>query len=251
MTELLLAQEKGQYISGRQYLGFYFSTGLASYREDLLVPLGFHGPGISLGGNFTHQTEKTIIDIRLKVGMGYMKNRYSHESWVLSLEICPSWIRKLFEHEKYGQLWGGVCIPLKLNNLFLESWDDSHLYWLTAYSLAIASEWRKMISRKLNMVARIEIPIFGWVSRPPTYRYNKQDALTHLGFHLTEPNKSMAFETLDDYRALLFQICLKRDMNRSLLTIGLEFQYQYCRIPQEIWGLNTSIFLSYLWRIGS
>ena len=249
LTELLLAQEKGGNTSGEHYLGFHFSTGLASFREDLLVPLGFHGPCISVGGNYTHQTAKNMIDIRLKLGMGNMKNRYSHEVWALSIEICPSWIRKLAEHRKYGQFWGGFSIPLQMNNLFHESWDEAHLYWLTAYSLAVATEWQKQVSGTIHSVVRIEIPLFGWVSRPPTYRYNKQDALNHVSFHLSEPNKSLHFETLDTYRSLFVHMLFKRKMRGSRLNFGLEFQYKYCRKPKNIWGLNTSILLSYQWRV--
>ncbi len=245
------AQETGKRASKMQYLGFHFSSGINSYREDLLVPLGFHGPGISLGGNYTHRTEKNSINLCLKFNMGYMKNRYSHEAVRLALELRPSWIRKLVNHQKYGEFWGGICIPMQINDLFIFSWDEAHLYWLTSYSLAIATEWQKKILQKFNAVARMEIPLFGWVSRPPTYRYNKQDALNHVSFHFTEPNKSLHFETLNDYRALFFQLLFKREMRRSLLNFGLEFQYNYCRKPQKIWGLNTSIIFSYQWRIGS
>jgi hypothetical protein len=251
ICEVLLAQEQEKSASRRQYLGFQFNSGIDSYREDLLVPLGFHGPAISLGGNYTHRTQTNSIDFRLKFNMGYMKNRYSHEAVRLALEIRPSWIKKLADHQKYGEFWAGFSIPMQINDLFIFSWDDAHLYWLTAYSLALATEWQKKISQKYNAVARMEIPIVGWVSRPPTYRYNKQDALNHLGFYFSEPNKSLHFETLDDYRALFIQLLFKREMRRSLLNLGLEFQYNYCRNPQKIWGLNTSILLSYQWRIGS
>ena len=251
MCEILLAQEQQKSTSRRQYLGFHVSSGIDSYREDLLVPLGFHGPGISFGGNYTHRTEKNSLNIRLKLGMGYMKNRYSHEAVRLVLEIRPSWITKIVDHQKYGEFWGGISIPMQINDLFIFSWDDAHLNWLTSYGLALATEWQKKISQKYNAVARMEIPLVGWISRPPAYRYNKQDALNHLSFYFSEPNKSLHFETLDNYRALFIQMLFKREMRRSLLNLGLEFQYNYCRRPQKIWGLNTSILFSYQWRIGS
>jgi hypothetical protein len=141
ICEILLAGEKEKSTSRRQYLGFHVSSGIDSYREDLLVPLGFNGPGISLGGNYTHQTEKNSINIRLKLGLAYLKNRYSHEAAALVLELRPSWIRKLYDHQKYGEFWGGISIPMQINDLYIFSWDDAHLYWLTAYSLALATEW--------------------------------------------------------------------------------------------------------------
>jgi hypothetical protein len=247
---MLRAQEEGKYASKVKHLGFHLSSGIASYREDLLVPLGFNGLGLSLGPIYTRQTENSLVQVRLKVGFGYLKNRYSHEAWVLMLEIRPSWMRKFAEHDRYGKFWGGICIPLQMNNLFLESWDDAHLYWLTAHSLGAAFQWEKRVSRKNHAVFRMEVPVFSLVSRPPTYRYNKQDALTCFTFHFTEPNSSLHLETLDMYRALFIQALLRREVRRSLLTLGLEFQYSYCREPERIWGINTSIFVSYQWRIG-
>jgi len=144
-----------------------------------------------------------------------------------------------------------MSIPLQMNNLFIESWDEAHLYWLTAHSVALATEWQKKFSKKYDLSARMEIPIIGWISRPPTYRYNKQDALNHFGFHFSEPNKSLHFETLDTYRALYLQALFKKEMSCSFLSLGLEFQYKYFRNPQKIQGINTSILLSYQWRIGS
>jgi len=246
-----LAQEKVEGTTGGQHIGVQLGGGIASYREDLLVPLGFDGPGFSLGGVYDRRTEKNLIQIHLKVGFGHLKNRYSHEAWVLAFEMRPSWVRKLAEHCRYGQFRGGVSIPLQMNNLFLESWDDSHLYWLTAHSLAAALQWEKKVSRKDRAVVRMEVPFLSLVSRPPAYRYNKQDALNHWTFHFSEPNRSLHLETPDKYRALFIQMLFRRQVRQSLLSLGLEFQYAYCRKPEKIWGLNTSIVVSYQWRIGS
>lgn len=234
-----------------KFLGLYCNTGIYSYREDLLVPLGFHGPGFSLGGIYTHRSDISSINVRLKLGMGLLENRYSHNAWAAIMEIRTSWITKLADYQRYGEFWGGFSVPLQMNNLFFESWDESHLYWLTAHSLAVAAEWKKQISPKYDAVFRMEFPLFGWVSRPPTYRYNKQDALTHIGFHFTEPNKLLHFETIDDYRSLFIQMLFKRETPQSILNLGLEFQHIYFREPEIIRGFNTSISISYQWRIGS
>lgn len=244
------AQEKGKNPTNTKHLGVHLGVGISSYREDLLVPLSFDGPALSLGAIYTRRTEKNLIDFRLRVGAGYLKNRYSHEAWVMILEIRPSWIRKLGQHQRYGEFWGGICFPLQMNNLFVESWDEAHLYWLTAHSLGTAFQWEKKISQKNHSVIRMEIPLLGWVSRPPTYRYHKQDPLTHWTYHITEPNRSLHLETLNTYRALFIQMLFSRGIRLSRLNLGLEFEYKYYSKPQKIWGLNTSILLSYQWRIG-
>ncbi len=243
------AQEKST--TRMKHLGFLFSGGIASYREDLLVPLSFDGAALVLGGMYTRQTEKNLLHIRLRFGTGFLQNRYSHQAYAAGLEIRATWLRKLGRHHRFGELYGGLCLPLQMNNLFFESWDDAHLYWLTAHGLGAALEWRKKISRKFNPVVRLEIPLLSFVSRPPSYRYRKQEALTHLTYHFSEPNRALHLETPDTYRALFMQMLFRREMRRALLNLGLEFQYNYCRRPQKAWGLNTAIFLSYQWRIGS
>jgi hypothetical protein len=250
LGELSRAQGMAQSSSQGKHLGLYLSTGIASYREDLIVPLGFNGPALSIGGVYRQQSENDLFHVRLRFGLGHLKNRYSHEAWGLMQDIRLSWVRHLKEHPKYGQFWAGGSLPLQMNNLFFESWDDSHLYWLTAHSLAGAFLWHKRISPKNDLSVRIEIPFFSWVSRPPTYRYAKQDPLDHFTYHYSEPNKSLHFETIDTYRNVFIQMLLKREMGRSLFHVGLEFQSYYFSRPKKILGLNTFLVLSYQWRIG-
>lgn len=244
------AQGVTQYLSQGKHLGMYLSTGIASYRDDLIVPLGFHGPALSLGGVYRQDSEQNLYHIRLRFGLGHLENRYSHEAWVLIQDIRLSWVRKLREHPKYGTFWVGGSVPLQMNNLFFESWDDSHLYWLTAHSLAGAFLWQKRVSFKNDVSLRLEIPFFSWVSRPPTYRYVKQEPLEHLTYHYSEPNHSLHFETMSKYRNIFVQMFFTRQVRRSLLHIGLEFQSYYCLRPKKILGLNTFLVLSYQWRVG-
>ena len=245
------AQDAGATADPVRFLGFHLDAGLHSFREDLLVPLGFNGPGLSIGGIFTRQNGNAFFNIRLRLGVAYLKNRFSQEAGLATLELRPAWLWKLDPREGTGGFWGGICVPLQINSdLGLHSWDDSHLYWLTTYSIGPAGEWRKSLTQKSTAVVRMETPLIGWVSRPPTYRFNKQDALTSFSFHLSEPNRSLHFETVDNYRAVFLQMFLKREAGRSLFSYGLEFQYNYCNVPKKVYILNTSMILSYQWRIG-
>ncbi|HEX9975352.1 MAG TPA: hypothetical protein VGD14_25085 [bacterium] len=233
------------------HLGINVNCGLASYREDLVVPLGFHGLGLSFSAIYSRQTENKLLNARWRFGLGYMQNRYDHEALIIVQEIRSSWLKKFNVFEHYGEFWGGICLPLQMNNLFWGSWDDAHLYWLTAYGMGAAFQWQKKISSDKQALVRIEIPIINWVSRPPRYRYTKQEPKHHLSYQYSEPNKSLHFETLDDYQALFVQLLLRKEMKRSLLNLGIEFQYHHFSKPEDIWGLNTLLLFSYQWRIGS
>ena len=246
-----LAQNQGEIKTRVHYLGVHLNSGLYSYREDLLVPLGFHGPGFSLGAVYTYQSEKNRVHVRLRLGMGHMTNRYSHEAWGLFPELHSSWLRTLAEPHRWGGFWIGVCYHTRMNNLFIESWDDSHLYWLTSHSLGISVEWQKELSKKNGAVIRVESPVIGFVSRPPVYRYKKQEPLNHWTYHFTEPNRNLHIVTCDTYRALFLQMLFVRKIRSGQLNLGIEFQYAYYQKPEKIWGLNTSAVISYQWRIGS
>jgi hypothetical protein len=233
------------------HLGINVTCGLASYREDLVVPLGFHGLGFSLGAAYSQQTEKNALYARLRIGLSYMQNRFDHEALVLVQEIRFSWLKKFIVTQRSGEFWGGICLPLQMNNLFWGSWDDAHLYWLTAYGMGAAFQWQKKISSDKQALVRMEIPIIDWISRPPSHRFTKQEPTNHVTYHYSAPNKSLHFATLDTYQALFIQLLLRKELKRSLLNLGIEFHYNHCSEPENIWGLNTLLIFSYQWRIGS
>lgn len=231
------------------YLGVFLGSGIASYREDLVVPIDFHGPGFFIGAEFTRNSQNAIIDIRSRFGLSFLKNRFSHKAYAAILEIRSVWIKRLSYNREYGELWGGICVPMKMNNLFMESWDDSHLYWLTTYSLGPVGEWHKRLSSGREIRVHLGIPALSLISRPPEYRYKKQEPLTHLGYHFSGPNRALHLELPDDYRAVFGRVSFTRDMKHAILNIGLEFEYGYCRKPRPIYALSTTLAFSYQWRI--
>ena len=206
-------------------------------------------PALSLGGVYSRQSANDFIQIRLKIGLGHIKNRYAHEAWVLMPDIRLSWVKKLVTDRQYGTFWAGLCLPHQMVNLFFESWDDAHLYWLNAYGLGPSFRWHKVISIRDQIIFRTEFPLFSWISRPYSYRYKKQEPLNHLTYHFTEPNRALHLKNITDYRSFFIQILFRRQMTASLLNFGIEFQYTYCRLPEEISGYQTFLIFSYQWRI--
>ena len=250
LIEISNSQDHIESTANSSYLGIIFSGNLTSCREDLLVPLGFSGPGFTLGADYTRMGENNNFDIFMRFGLAFLKNRFSHKAYAASIEIHPAWVKRLSDDVESGEFRVGFGLPMKMNNIFIESWDDSHLYWLTSYSIGPACKWQKKLSSKREFSVYLEIPVISLVSRPPAYRHNKQEALTHLTYHFTEPNKHLSLELPDIYRAFFINLHLRRNMNHALLNVGLEFNYNYCSEPKDIYALNTSIILSYQWRTG-
>jgi hypothetical protein len=232
------------------HLGVLLGSGIASYREDLIVPLSFDGPAFFLGAHYTSQTEQRCLQIRLRFSAAVLENRYSHKAYAAGIELRPTWTKRLTGQGGGGQLWGGFGLPLQMTNLFIDSWDDSHLYWLTVHSLAAVLEYRSVIGPLGESSLSIELPVVGFVSRPPAYRHEKQEALNHWTYHFSGPNKSLRFEGLWEFQSPLVQIMIRRGSQGSLLRVGLELQLDHATEPEDIWGINTRIVATYQWRIG-
>lgn len=231
------------------HLGIYGAGGIASYRDDLLVPISFDGPAFALGAVYSNRTDERRFDSRLKLGAGFLGDRYSHPAYALSLEVRTSWLVRVTESRQAGSLWVGACLPLQMNNEFFDSWDDSHLYWVSAYMLGVAAAWETGVSQEFTARVRVEIPLLGFVSRPPEYRYNKQDALNKWTFHFSEPNKGLELESLGRYRSILIRTVLDHEVSSGTWVFGLEFEYRYCSRPLPVQTMQTSIIASYLWRL--
>ncbi|MDH3199168.1 MAG: hypothetical protein OEO21_13105, partial [Candidatus Krumholzibacteria bacterium] len=232
-------------------LGFSAGAGIGSYREDLIVPLGFSGPGVFAGVMYARDAAKSRLQVEFRFRAGYLENRYAHGTFAAALSLRPSWTRRLLLTDSAGELRAGLCAPLSINYLIDHSWDDAHLYWLAAYGLGVSAEWQKTIVAGHDGLLRMEFPLLAMVSRPPSLRLNKQDPTGQWSYYLSKPNQTLQLETLDTYRAFLLQLLWRRGASNTLWDVGLEFTYEYCDTPEPVWALNTSLFLSIRWRIRS
>lgn len=231
------------------HLGVSLNGGIGSWRDDLLVPLGFDGPAVALGAEYSYRDPRNLVRAHLRIGAAYITNRFSHEALALRFELRPSWLRTIGIGEGLGEFRAGVAFPVQINDLFLASWDDAHMYWLASYGVGPALEWRKNVAEGSAVQVHLQAPLLSLISRPPSYRHNKQDAMTEVGFFFSEPQRALHLEGPDSYRAFLARAIYSRRIGSSLLNLGLEFDYNYYTEPETIRGLNSSIVLAYLWRI--
>ena len=144
---------------------------LASFRDDLIVPLGFHGPGVIIGSSFQHNQGEWQFNFPLSYKFDFLINRFSHMGMAFSLDVSPSLLRTVSPGESLGNFKAGLALPFKINNYFPFSWDDAHLYWFTIRSAAVVIEWTTTTASKRAIALRIEFPLVSQISRPPTYRH--------------------------------------------------------------------------------
>ncbi|UCD63968.1 MAG: hypothetical protein JSW34_00645 [Candidatus Zixiibacteriota bacterium] len=232
------------------HIGPVLSTGIGSHREDLVVPISFDGPVFSLGAGYTVRTVRSCLRLRLLASAALLENRFSHEAYAVALELRPSWTKLVWSGPLDRQFWCGIALPLQMRNLFMDTWDDAHLYWLTTHSLAAVGEYHTRLPYLGYSVVRLDLPIMGLVSRPPDSRYQQQEPLNHVSYHFSAPNSSFAFKSIWGYQSPLLQILIRRGSKGALMNLGLEFTLDHCPAPQDTWILNTRLLFSYQWKIG-
>jgi len=81
------------------------------------------------------------------------------------------------------------------------SWDDEHLYWITAYSLGPTAAWHGKARGRPAWLG-VDVPIVAAVSRPGDDRLNQIDRLTKLSGHFVDTQRALRFATLPEYAAL-------------------------------------------------
>jgi len=212
---------------------------LGSFRDALIVPLGFHGPGVIVGSSFQHLSGDWQFDLPLTYKFDFLLNRFSHLGLAFSLDVNPSLLRTIHLGGNRGNFKAGLALPFKINNYFPFSWDDAHLYWFTIRSTALALEWATPATSKRDITLHMEIPLFTQISRPPVYRHDKQDpGLAWWGFKSTEAKRQYQSVSWADYQSVRINAEYATTPKSSWI---LEFEYDHAVIPKEVWAMSTSL----------
>ena len=155
------------------------TLGSTSARDDLLVPLAFTGPAVGLGARYSLAAGRQRADVELQLGIGLLHNRFDHQAEQLAHGLAAGYRYTL----PNGSELGGIA-RWHDELSYLESWDDAHGYWLSQLVVGATARDTRMLSSAMALETRAELALLGVVSRPPGRRTNKQDALTHFGYHV-------------------------------------------------------------------
>ncbi len=219
----------------------YYQLGLelSSNRDDLLIPLAFNGPGLALGLGHTRTFSTWTLDIPVSFKFDFVFNRFNHPGALLSFDLNPTLLRSIYKNDKWGRFRGGLALPFKMNNQFIFSWDDAHLYWFTTKGVNLALAWCKDWSSSTTHV-ELSIPLITWISRPESYRYEKQDAsLNWLGFRSPEEKRKYKRAGYDEYQAIALSLSHHQASRAGRWKFG--FEYDHYTLPSDVWVLSTKL----------
>jgi hypothetical protein len=154
-------------------------VGQSSARDDLLIPLAFTGPAVGLGARYALAAGPHRAEAELQLGIGVLQTRFHQQAEQLSHGLAVGYRRELASGFELG---GIVRWHDELS--YLESWDDAHGYWLSQLVLGASARHVATLASRLVLETRAELALVGIAARPPGRRLNKQDALTHVSYHL-------------------------------------------------------------------
>ena len=171
-------------------------------RDDLVRPFRFAGPsgGVSLG--FAHVTAKAEHDAQFALGLAYLTNSFGQESFAFRIRGHYRYLRSLSSAPATMRVSLGVAARANWLPTYHADWDDAHLYWFTSYDVGPTAKVQWHSLGPGSLLLSLDLPIFALVSRPPRYRFNKQDELKSLGYWFAEPHSDLTLATLTHYKAL-------------------------------------------------
>lgn len=185
-------------------------------RDDIVVPLRFSGPGISLLLSYKRHGAVHQHEVNGRLGLAYLRDRYGFSGAMLSSSVSYQYLYGRSDNSRGAKIFPGGQLRWSLNDEFFFDWDEEHLYWLTTIDLGPVLRYSRTIKNDRKFHATLYLPVVTAISRPPLYYYYKTDNLTQLGFWFNKPHEDLHFAFFDTYQAV--ELSLACEKGRMTLT---------------------------------
>jgi len=223
--------------------GYGLTLSFDQARDDLLAPVRWSGPGIGLRGSWTWGGSDVRHVLALSVPLSVFSNRYGHEAYALAPTVAYGYLKPVAQGGS-GSAWVGGRLRLDMFNGFYVSWDDEHLYWMTAYSLGPTAAWHGQ-ARRLTTWLGLDVPLVAAVSRPSADRLNQIDRLTKLGGHFLDTQRALRFATLPGYAALHATAGVVVPLAGRFLSISYDLDWSTYDSPSRVSVMSHRVTLGH------
>jgi hypothetical protein len=155
------------------------------------------------------------------------------------------------ERQRNREWWLGAVLRQQTELAFFQTWDDAHGYWLATWALSPTLRHDRQLWPGGFLETRAEIGLFGLYSRPPTYRYNKQDDLTLPHYHFDRSFDSPSWFTPLDVQLLRLGAVLRfrsaDEQHGAGPAVGGEVRFARASDPAAFASLYTGLRLGWGW----
>ena len=164
-----VAQPQGAFDTGSNDFGFTFGLNEYQVKENVLNNIRHRGMMPFLGFSYEKSKELSKHKAEFFLNINALKSRYDPDrsSIVINPALSYRYARKVKDLNPQFKLFLGGIAGLNSHGAFFDNWDDSHLYWLTSYSLAIDGILTYQKSKNGYFYLELHSPVLALISRPP------------------------------------------------------------------------------------
>jgi hypothetical protein len=189
-----------------------FSIGLEEHqvKEKILNNIRHQGLFPSLGFYCERTRDASKQKSELNLNFNLLKSRYDPES--ASIVINPSisyrHARMIKNITPDIRLYLGGIAGFSSHSAYYANWDDSHIYWLSAYSLGLDCIFIYQKSNKSSLLLEINTPFIALVSRPPE-RFLYKVLNPEFSWLIAEFHDNMRLTSIHQHLALNIDLAYK------------------------------------------
>jgi hypothetical protein len=233
-------------------LGFTVDAGVASNRDDILVPRALSGPRFGLGATYAGLLGPGTLHAQLHIAASFVLDRDSYPGLSIDHALGADYVFDLGRGAD-TRFAVGPALGADTDILAVSGWDDAHAYWIAMRWLGVS--WRAFAPawRGSRWDLSVELPLFGLLSRPPSYRMNKQDAMNHLDFYFVDVQRDPQAVWLADVQQLRLALDLWQSRSSNFVTngwaFGAETRFAHVVEPRSAFAFRLTLRFSATWEL--
>ncbi|MBE0646872.1 MAG: hypothetical protein IH596_03715 [Bacteroidales bacterium] len=203
-------------------------------REEILLGSRFGSVGIMVKPEWERRSERFIQSASLSVCFAEPKTRIEP---VRASVLISAGLKYAFEYIVYegraGMFAVGGEAMVNYTLEYLPVLDDSHLFWTTFMGIGPQVRWERAVRTKNRLYARLDVPLAGFLSRPPAY-WDYKAINSSLGNILSTINSDLHPVFMNRYFSPSLEVGY-RVKQSDRFTIGFHYSldYLYARSSQS------------------
>lgn len=211
-----------------------------SVRDDLLVPLAFTGPGVSLSAGLRLPLGPGTLLTRLGFGFAVVFDRLGFFGGALRYGVDATWLAPVGANVDLG-----LTLALDTRVNYFYRWDDAHSYWLGTQWLGPAARvHRPLGAMQLSVLA--QVAAIGFEGRPPALRFVKQEGVDRFAYYFSTPHLDERFVSIDRLQLFRLDATLETASGWALL-VQLRATVTQLSAPSFALGATVAISRALSW----
>jgi hypothetical protein len=231
-----------------------FGVGVAisshQWRDEVLNPARHDGWFPTLSLSYERPSEASRGRFDLQLAFSPIQSRYDpgKDSFASGLELAYRRTLRAGSLPGGFPLWLGAQVEASSDFAYFGNWDDSHFYWLTAYSLGFAGALDHVRSPGRRLSLSWQVPLVALVSRPSSpilYKVVKSD----FGAIVSKLHEHPRLTSLHEHRVVDLALRYTRDGATIGHTFFWRFEYADTDLPdsERVVILRHSFGLTVAW----